>query len=335
MYQLNEIKHVHLEISSKCNASCPLCPRNFYGYPFNDGYVEHNMTLEESKQIFTPEFIKQLNEIYINGNFGDAVMNPHTIDIIEYFRQHAPSLKITMSTNAGARDAQYWEDLARLDVIVRFCIDGLENTHSVYRKNTLYSTVIKNAKTFIAAGGRAIWKMIKFSHNVDQINEAKLISKSMGFKWFSTVDQGRDTGPIFNDNGDLVGLLGAPTETDFNVLFRRRTTDKVVLEDITDTRKPAPITCKVKQKKSIYVSSTGDIFPCCFLGFNPMNYGHGNYHEPANKQLRSLIYKNNALKYGIKNAMQWFDNIQRSWNISTFQEGRLVICNDVCGKCDK
>lgn len=332
MYQLTDIKHVHLEISSKCNASCPLCPRNFYGYPFNDGYVEHNMTLEESKQIFSLEFIKQLNEIYINGNFGDAVMNPYTIDIIEYFRESNSKLKISMSTNAGARDPQYWKELARLNVEIFFCIDGLEDTHSIYRKNTVYSTVIKNAKTFIAAGGHAIWKMIKFDHNSHQIKTVKELSKTMGFKSFNLVDHGRDSGPIFDNDGNLLGVLGKPKETNFNILFHSRTTDEVLLEDIVSTRSPAPIDCLVKKNKSLYISSTGDVYPCCFLGFNPKNYGHGNYHAAANAQLIPLIFKNNAIDYDLTECIEWFNNVQQSWKIPDFQNGRLLICNDVCGK---
>ena len=86
MYNIKDIQHLHLEISSRCNAACPLCPRNFYGYPHNDGYVEHDMTLKEAQQIFSKTFLNQLNEIYINGNFGDIVMNKDSIDIIKYFK---------------------------------------------------------------------------------------------------------------------------------------------------------------------------------------------------------------------------------------------------------
>jgi hypothetical protein len=32
-----EIDHVHIELSSMCNARCPLCPRNFQGFPANLG----------------------------------------------------------------------------------------------------------------------------------------------------------------------------------------------------------------------------------------------------------------------------------------------------------
>lgn len=98
MIKYNEIKNVHLEISSLCNARCPLCPRNFRGYPYNDGYVEENLTLESCKHIFTPALLQQLNRFWINGNFGDAIMNPETPDIIEYFRSHNANLTLEIST---------------------------------------------------------------------------------------------------------------------------------------------------------------------------------------------------------------------------------------------
>lgn len=331
MYQLTQIRHVHLEISSRCNAACPLCPRNFYGYPFNDGYVEHDMTLSQAKKIFSVEFLKQLDEIYINGNFGDAVMNPDTVDIVGYFKNANPALVIKISTNGGARDSDFWKDLARLDAKVLFCIDGLEDTHSLYRQNTLYSTVIKNAKTFIDAGGQATWKMIRFDHNSHQWDTAEQRSRDLGFDRFWLVDHGRNQGPVYDKQGNLTHTLGRPTQTEFAVLFRSRTTDEVLLEDIIADRKQKPIHCQVKRDRSIYISSTGDVYPCCFLGFNPKNYGHGNYHQAANSQFRHWVEENNALDHDLEHCIQWFKKIQESWAIEQFEQGRLIICNDVCG----
>jgi MoaA/NifB/PqqE/SkfB family radical SAM enzyme len=332
MYQIGQVKHVHLEISSRCNASCPQCPRNFYGYPYNDGYLEHDMTLAEAQTIFSAEFIQQLREIYINGNFGDAVMNPETVSIVEYFRQCSPALTITISTNGGARDQKFWQSLAKAQATVIFCIDGLEDTHSLYRQNTLYSTVMRNAQIFIEAGGRAVWKMIKFDHNAHQIDQARDLSAQLGFQEFRLIDDGRNQGPVYDQHGNLVHVLGEPAVTEFKILFDRRKTDEVLLEDIVGGRTPRPITCDVQRTKSVYISSTGDVYPCCFLGFNPKNYGHGNYHQAANAQFRHLIQKNNALENPLETCLQWFSSIENSWKIPTFEQGRLIICNDVCGQ---
>ena len=331
MYSFADIRRVHLEISSLCNAACPLCPRNFYGYEYNDGYVEHNMTLTEAKQIFHPKFVQQLDEIFINGNFGDAVMNPETTDIVEYFRSCSPNLLIRMSTNAGARDQEYWKTLAKLKVEVIFCIDGLEDTHSLYRQNTLYSTVIRNVQIFIAAGGHAVWKMINFDHNQHQQPIAQALSQQMGFKRFYIDDQGRNQAPVFDNNKKLSHTIGTPALIEFDRLWKSRTQDTVLLEDIVSTRIPKNIHCQVKEKKSIYISSTGDVYPCCFLGFNPKTYGHGNYHQAANAQFCDFVQANNALEHSLEHCIAWFDSVEKTWSIPTFEGGRLVICNDVCG----
>jgi len=331
MYNISDIRDVHLEISSLCNAACPLCPRNFYSYPYNDGYIEHNMTLAEAKQIFAPAFLQQINTININGNFGDAVMNPETVDIVEYFKKANPDITIIMSTNGGARDTTYWQQLAVLGVQVDFCLDGLEDTHSLYRQNTIYGTVIKNAKAFIAAGGLAVWKMIRFDHNAHQIDQARLLSKQMGFADFKIHDHGRDQAPVFDLNQQVKHTIGKPQQTEFSILWKSRTQDEVLLEDVVGQRTPAPIKCKVVSRKSLYVSSTGDVYPCCWLGFNPKNYGHGNYHQAANAQFKHFVVENNALDHDLEHCIQWFNNIEQSWHKPSFESGRLIICNDVCG----
>lgn len=288
------------------------------------------MTLLEAQRIFAPEFLNQLTKIYINGNFGDAVMNPHTVKIVQYFRSHS-NAEISISTNAGARDRQFWQDLASFDTEIHFCIDGLEHTHQLYRKNTQYSTVIKNAKIFIGAGGYAVWKMIKFDHNQHEISAAEILSKQLGFNEFIVIDHGRNQAPVFDNQKKLIHFIGTPTNVNFDSLWKSRNSDQVLLEDIVTSRQPRHIECKVQKQKSIYVSSTGDVYPCCFLGFNPKTYGHGNYHAAANAQFKDWVQENNALQYSLEHCIEWFGKIVSSWNQPTFKSGRLVICNDVCG----
>jgi MoaA/NifB/PqqE/SkfB family radical SAM enzyme len=334
MIQYEDIRDVHLEISSLCNASCPWCPRTFWGYPHNGGYPEVNFTLDHAKKVFQSDFLKQLTSVYINGNFGDIVMNPEGPDIVDYFLEQNPSLSIRISTNGGARDQKFWTQLGSSKVIIDFCLDGLADTHHLYRQNTSWDTVIKNAKAFIAAGGQAVWKMIRFNHNYHQINQCRQMSKELGFAEFVLITDGRDTAPVFNKQGELTHVLGNYIgETDFKVLFHKKKTDQILLTDIVENRKPSPtINCKAKNKKSIYNSATGDVSPGCFLGFYPKTYGAGQYHEAANAQLVPLISKNNALKHPLAECITWFNEIEKSWNISEFDKGRLVICDDVCGQ---
>jgi len=332
MYKIEEIKHVHLEISSRCNAACPLCMRNFYGYPHNDGYVEHDMTLDQAKQIFSPEFLKQITQVYINGNFGDAVMNRDTVPIVEYFRSHNSELYISISTNGGARDHDFWQALAGNNAEVIFCIDGLDEVHSLYRQNTLYSTVMRNAKIFLAAGGKAVWKMIDFDHNRHQQQQARQISEQLGFHWFNLVDHGRNQAPVFDKNKNLSHVIGTPQMTNFEVIWHDKIHNQVTLDHIMASRPPRSISCEAKEKKSLYITSTGEVYPCCYLGYSPRTFGNGNYHGPFNKQFRPMIGDNNALETPLADCISWFNKIVESWDAPTFQQGRLVICNDTCGR---
>lgn len=333
MIEFENIRDVHLEISSLCNAACPWCPRNFWGYPFNGGYPETNLTLHDTKKIFSDRFVRQLRSIRINGNFGDIVMNPEGAGIIGHFRNVNPDIRIDISTNGGARDAGFWIDLAKTGATVQFALDGLDDTHHLYRQNTVWKTVIKNAKIFIDAGGTAVWKMIRFKHNQHQIDSARSLSEKLGFKSFSLIESQRDTAPVFDRRGNLSHVLGDYSgETDFAVLFHKKKNDDVLLEDILPGRIPSKtINCETKRLKSIYVAANGDVSPCCYTGFYPRTYGKGQYHQAANAQLIPLICKNNALEYSLEECIEWFNHIEQSWKKPTYQTGRLVICDDNCG----
>ena len=334
MIQLSEIRDIHLEISSLCNARCPECPRNFRGYPYNDGYIETNLTLESCKRIFTPEFIGQLHHLMINGNFGDAVMNLETPDIVDYFKLHNPRMVIEISTNGSARGKEFWQRLAKSKVIVSFCLDGLEDTHHLYRQNTNWKTILHNAKIFMDAGGSAIWKMIKFDHNEHQIAACEELAKELKFTKFELYDHGRNFGPTYDKHGKLLHVMGKyQGETSFEINFHKRQHGpRTALPDFfANTENKKSITCFTKKYKSIYVSSTGEVYPCCWTGFSPSTYGHGEYLDGINQQVAPLIKNNNALVYTLEECVKWFNAVEESWAKSSFEEGKLVCCSNNCG----
>jgi MoaA/NifB/PqqE/SkfB family radical SAM enzyme len=339
IYSIDQVRHLHLEISSLCNAACPLCPRNFNGYPHNAGYDEHNMTLQEAQKIFPVEFVQQLDRMIINGNFGDAVMNPETVEIVNYFKQSNPNLHINLSTNGGARDAKFWRGLAEAGIEVTFCVDGLDDyTHALYRRNTLYSTIMRNSATFIAAGGRAVWKMIEFYHNTHQMKQARKVSVERGFAAFMAVNDGRDTGPVYNNNGDLIHIIGeskinfVPSPRVESALERTSSPKYQSMRKMwVDKSEVKDISCEVAKSRSVYVSSTGDVFPCCYTGLNPARYRNNTDIGYSMEQINHIMTRNNALEHSLATCIEWFDQIEASWNIDSFDNGRLLTCNNTCG----
>jgi MoaA/NifB/PqqE/SkfB family radical SAM enzyme len=331
MIPYKQVRDVHLELSTLCNAICPECPRNFHGYPHNDGYPEVNFTLDHARAVFTPDFLKQITRVMVNGNFGDFVMNPESLEIFRYFKSHNPKIDIVISTNGGARNSEFWHELGLMKPMVMFCIDGLADTHHLYRQNTRWETVIKNAKTFIDAGGLAFWKMIKFKHNEHQIDECVKMSRELGFRDLTLVDHGRNSGPVFDKNGDLVRVLGDYQHPEISFVefldMKRSQAGKIYEEPLSDS-----LDCESMKYQQIYIAANGEVYPCCYLGFYPKTYGKGSWLSHQNSLIAGMSGNNNAIELGIEAAMDWFDQVRKSWNLPSAEEGRISLCDRHCGK---
>ena len=340
MIDYSAIRRVHLEISTLCNASCTLCPRNIAGYDGWEGqlgYPLHDMRLAEAKIVFPADFIKQLDYILINGNFGDFVMAKEGLEIVEYFYSCNPRMKIEISTNGGAKP-NMWERLGRIPTLeIGFALDGLEDTHSLYRQNTSWTTVISNAKKFIAAGGQARWRMIKFDHNKHQRDQCEQLSKDLGFFAFEMLDEGRNTGPVYDKNGNFSHQMDPEVEP------KEYPTRVEVWRDqihMTPSKQQAQyksipikqtITCRTKKFHEIYVTATGEVYPCCWLGFYPKTENVGLGWQYASQQTADIVFNNNAHEYGINGAIEWFNEVEASWSKSSYSDGRLLKCDNHCG----
>lgn len=328
MFHISDIRHLHIELSTLCNARCPKCPRNLNGYPANYGYEETNLSLETVMKSFSKDFIMQLGHILLNGNFGDFTANTEAYEILKYFRDCNPNLFIEISTNGSARNAKFWQDIGTLKATSKFCLDGLEDTHHLYRQDTEWAKILANAKSFMSTGGIAIWKMVKFDHNLHQIEACQALSKELGFSDFELVDHGRDNGPVFDRKGNLTHKLGHwPEETSIKSLISAQETPRPL--PVYDGK--ITVDCRVKKKKSIYISGDGKVYPCCYLGFSPETY-KGRYFTNINKQIIPLIEQNSLHEYDLETCIEWFNKVEQSWTIDGYDNGRLYQCDSVCGK---
>lgn len=328
IYKYKEIQHLHLEVSSLCNAICPRCPRNCCGTNHNFGFTERNLTLSETKQIFSHAFLQQIKFILINGNLGDMVMNPETPDIVQYFLACNPDIEIQISTNGGARNKQFWKNLVHPNVSVVFCIDGLADTHSKYRRNTVYSTVLENAKTYISAGGNAEWKMIVFDHNKHQISQCEKLSAEYGFTKFYAVNNSHGSGPIVDSDFNVIDYIDSTGPLAVSAEYLTQVPE----HKVHPGKLAKKINCEVKKSKSLYVNAQGDVYPCCYLGFNPKTFNHPGFVD-SNQQIASIEQNNNALTHGLEECISWFDDISDTWS-KNWDQGRLIGCNRSCGAND-
>ena len=136
MYSIDKIKDVHLELTSKCQARCPMCPRRINGGPINPLISLSEISLDTFKEWFPERFLKQLNSLFMCGNLGDPIIAQDCLEILQYIKGINPNIKLSMHTNGSARDIEWWQDLAKTGTRVVFGIDGIGEKHSVYRIGT-------------------------------------------------------------------------------------------------------------------------------------------------------------------------------------------------------
>jgi sulfatase maturation enzyme AslB (radical SAM superfamily) len=199
-------------------------------------------------KVFDREKIKQLDKMFMCGNYGDPAAGKYTLDIFREFRWSNPDIVLGMNSNGGIQTTFWWYELAKImnqptDYVV-FSIDGLEDTNSVYRKNVSWSKVVNNARAFIEAGGSAHWDMLVYQHNQHQVDECEQLARDMGFSWFRAKVSKRGFTPALQFPTGWQPIT-APSTT---------------------------IACHALKEQSVYIDAQGNIGPCCWLGTRQQDF---------------------------------------------------------------
>jgi MoaA/NifB/PqqE/SkfB family radical SAM enzyme len=321
MYRYQDIKDIHLEITSKCQAKCPMCPRRISGGPLNPFIKLDEITLDVFKKWFELDFIKQLDSLFMCGNLGDPIISKDTLEIYQYLREANPNIRLAMHTNGSARDPEWWQRLAQLKVKVTFGIDGLADTHHLYRISTDFNKIIENARAFITAGGVAKWHMLVFAHNEHQIEEARTMSKQMGFADFSI----KYTSRFKQDYLQVIDDAGRPTH---RIKPTQTSLDMIPLAEAAQKEVKPHIVCKAQKFKQLYVSACGNVSPCCWLDMEwipPMQESRIDYMEKIS-EFPNLHRK--TLKEIFDSG--FFSKIEAQWGTVGLKE-----CTKQCGSFDK
>ena len=340
MLKLSEIRCVQVELTTRCNARCPMCMRNYRGVDYNSGYPDTELLLAQFQHILTPVLLKQLVGMHLdtdrptmgvnfNGNLGDFALAKDGAEIVEYVVKHGVTINI--NTNGSLRSPAWWARLALPGVKIGFALDGLADTHRLYRQDTDWNRVIENAQAYINAGGRAVWRFVPFEHNRHQEAECRALAAKMGFWSFENIWDGRDTGPVFSRTGEYSHHLGKNEHPDKVPLIKSLLEGhvqwfNVSKNNIAQDQPNIKYNCRHLQNKEIYIAADGSVYPCCFTGFYPKQM-----HHAGNTQLKDLVQENNALEYDLAHCLEWFDRVDETWNRPSIAEGRLYTCVTSCG----
>ena len=318
-----------------------MCPRNYRGGIENKDLPLADIDLEKFKAILPIDFVRQLSFISFCGNFGDPIVNNSLIDIVSYVSETNPDITVNIHTNGSARSEQWWQELAwamPIKHMVEFGIDGLADTHSLYRIGTSYDKIISNASAFIRAGGKAQWNFIKFRHNQHQIEDARSKALQVGFESFRVRDTSRfvgsDSYDVLDKNGQTAYQLQLPTEHKLNFI------DNDTVKNYKELFKGARVTCEVANRKEIYIDAQMQLWPCCYTASVPYTFVPESditkpYHDHSKSGIDSLVKSlggyerinlhNHSIE-SILNSVEW----QTSWE-DHWQKEKLPTCARTCG----
>lgn len=366
MIDYEHVRTLHLEITDRCNANCPMCPRSIHGAYVNPNLKLKDLSLLDIQRIFPLEFIKQLRMLYLCGNYGDPIVAKETLEILQYFKTVNPDINLAVFTNASARDLNWWKTLGGLlstqGSYVRFSIDGLQDTNHLYRQNTNWDRIMANAQAFIDSGGIAFWDYLAFEHNHHQIEEAKALARQMGFKEFYTKYSSRfvrDSGtqalesfPVYNKEGHFERYLRPIPDNYLELAIQPSPT----FPERISPQEPQPlapwiprfqdsemqasylqdcVSCKAQNEQEVYVSAEGFLLPCCWTAFTIRTTLDAEHI----RQMRGLIFNQGLDRFSLFShtpreiiESPFFQKVlTHGWQQRSPQEGQILLCQKFCG----
>lgn len=339
MYKLEDIRTIHLEVTQNCQAACPMCDRNMKGESVNPHINLDELTVRDCWDIFPPEFIKQLDTMYMCGNLGDPIIAKESLEIFQYFRMFNPDMWLSMNTNGGAREPIWWEQLAKIfgrNGAVIFSVDGLRDTNHIYRQNVNWDNVERSMKAFIGADGRARWDFLVFEHNQHQVDEARALSEEWGFEKFIAKKTGRfitanneakSEHQAVDRKGKDTAVLKKPEEQYQNAELKKQAALIEKYGSMDEYLRQVPIRCKVKDEGSLFITAEGLAMPCCWTAGRMYKWWH---KDPKVEQIWQYVDKDLLdARQGLDRvfASGIFDRIEESWA----GEDRLKVCAMKCG----
>ena len=286
MLNLLNVDHkIRFDLGNYCNLACPTCFRNTTAseHPYlNTRYV----TAEEAQSWFPEKFLRNhVRQFIFNGASSEPTLNPHFMEIVDWFHDKVPILRV--STNTSTRNPEWWYELGKTKIRPDFAIDTLTPGNELYRINADTKRIRENIEAFAAAGGKGTIKLILFKHNQDEIPFFKEYAKKLGLRL--SIHPSYD---MKNRSSYMV------YRKDKTYKLEKNTTEDLqnnkTYRELSGSSNPADY-CQLTSDKTFIVHCNGVIYPCChieswFFLFYADFFADGVTTKPKPREINSVFY---------------------------------------------
>jgi len=344
-----QVTNLQVDITSHCNARCGACIRNKNGDEVKDELILEHFDMEVWERLASSDthgwFIGDLT---LNGNWGDPMMHPKLVGMLNIWTKYHPETSLYLHTNGSMRTLKFWEDLAFecrkfTNHLIVFAVDGMEDTHAIYRRKTHWKKIIENVKAFTSAGGRANITMTLFEHNKHQVDQVEAVAKECNTLYFTlrhshgdnllielpeesyrihaNYDQ-EEKQVMFEDRPESVAHYRMSELRDHSVFLNMN-------DKLKDNRKNDTV-CPWYNDRQVQIDPWGKVWPCCHVSL------WGTYIEGmsltdglVDESFLAARVENDLKKYSLPQVLtnQWFtEDLNDALNTGSWKQ-----CQNICG----
>ena len=262
MLTLLNRSRIHIEISSKCTLKCPRCPRT----ELKPELVNREISLSDFQRSFTPELLKEIQEILFCGDIGDPIYAKDFLDIVRYIKTNGTT-NLIIVTNGSYKSAEWWTELGslltRADQVI-FSVDGWDQaSNEQYRVNSDFESIVNGARALrIASNCLMTWSAIYFKFNEQRMSDIKSFAQELGFDTFQTVRSSKfDNQYAINGIDSLKPTAEYVAKSAQYEMLQENLNSRVPVV-FYNTRDRHPWARCANWRKEMFINVDGLVFPC-------------------------------------------------------------------------
>lgn len=286
---------LEIELSSFCNAKCPLCYRNninfrnhyprFFERDFNE--------LKNQLDMFT-----NVKWIRLVGTISEPTLYSNFLELCKYCVTR--NWNIEICTNGDTNNEIFWKSLGKIlretDKVFFTICGSTQETHEIYRKGTNLNNILLNASYLRQERKIDYAQIIRFSYNSNDIDSIDFKNKVEPFthKYYTETFLRNDTKSYVNQKN--LELLNVNPNKTLKYFFAEKMATK-----------PDMCICKAFINKWAQIDLYGNIYPCYrFLEFSNGKLFDGDYNKIFAGEYESCKFcRKNVLKYIKENDLEY------------------------------